>query len=179
MAKYVLSLPVILFPYTLLFALCCLYTGFLMEPVFQNNGYLLLLALALCFVVAAVFAVIVAVGAIARASDGVCMARLTMVIKFCHVPAYVAIFVLGILFTLSVWGILFVVVFVLFDCAAIGMTGLIGAAAVYRNYREKHLPAGSSVLFGIVQFVFCADLVACVMSYARSRKAARAPRMES
>ena len=65
MAKYVLSLPVILFPYTLLFALCCLYTGFLMEPVFQNNGYLLLLALALCFVVAAVFAVIVAVGAIA------------------------------------------------------------------------------------------------------------------
>ena len=55
MKKYLLALPIFLFPYSLLFGLYCLYTGFLMESVFQNNGYLLILALFLCTLVSLAF----------------------------------------------------------------------------------------------------------------------------
>ena len=53
--KYIFALPLILFPYTLLLGLYCLYSGFLMESVFGNNGYLLLFVLFLCAVAAFCF----------------------------------------------------------------------------------------------------------------------------
>ena len=45
MYKYLLAIPLIIFPYWLLFLLYCLLTGTLMEEVFLNNVYLLIAAL--------------------------------------------------------------------------------------------------------------------------------------
>ena len=169
MFRYVLSLPVILFPYTLLLALCCLFTGFLMEPVFGNNGHLLPLSLAFCAVLAGVCALVVCVGALVKKSPGRSMARLNMLVKLCHIPAYLVIFALSLLCLLmSIWGIGLIIAFFFFDCAAIAMTGLIGVAAVLRNFREHRLTTRQAVLLGICQFVFCADVIACVLLYIRS-----------
>lgn len=39
------------------------------------------------------------------------MARLNMIVKLVHIPAYIAIFLLGAVMLVSVWGIGFTIVF--------------------------------------------------------------------
>ena len=145
--KYIFALPLILFPYTLLLGLYCLYSGFLMESVFGNNGYLLLFALFLCAVAAFCFTLPLCLVSLAKRADGRGMALLNMVVKLCHIPAYIAIFFLSLLFLISIWGIVFVVVFALYDFAAIGMSGAVGAVAACRCAAEGKIgkrgrPAG-------------------------------------
>ena len=48
MKKYILLLPGAVFPYTLLFALYCVFTGFLTDSLFNNNVLILLFYL-FCF----------------------------------------------------------------------------------------------------------------------------------
>ena len=163
-----LAIPVILFPYTLLLGLYCLYTGFLMEDVFRGNGYLLIAALFLCALIAFGFTLGICISALVGKADGRGMARLNMAVKLCHVPAYIAVFLLSLLFLISIWGIGFVVVFVLYDLAAIGMTGLIGAVSTFRSVAEGKLTKAQGVAFALLQFVFCADIVVCILLYIRS-----------
>lgn len=54
---------------------------------------------------------------------------------------------------ISIWGIGFVVVFVLYDLAAIGMTGLIGAVSAFRSVAEGKLTKAQGV--GVCPFTVC------------------------
>lgn len=169
MKKYLLALPIFLFPYSLLFGLYCLYTGFLMESVFQNNGYLLILALFLCTLVSLAFTGALCARSLAKKTGAVEMARLNMIVKLVHIPAYIAIFLLGAVMLISIWGIGFTIVFFLHDVAAIAMTGFIGAVAVVRAGAEGRVPRQYAVLYAIGQFLFCIDIVACILLYLRVR----------
>ena len=171
MKKYLLSLPVLLFPYLVLAALVCLYTGFLMEEIFQSNGFLLIGAVLLCAVAAAGFAAVVCGCALAKRTSGQEMARLNMVIKLCQIPAYLIIFALGLFCLISIWGILLTLILAAVDCFTIAMTGLIGSVSAFRSYRERKLAKGAAVRAAICQFIFCVDVFACVKLYLDSRKA--------
>ena len=168
--KYIFALPLILFPYTLLLGLYCLYSGFLMESVFGNNGYLLLFVLFLCAVAAFCFTLPLCLVSLAKRADGRGMALLNMVVKLCHIPAYIAIFFLSLLFLISIWGIVFVVVFVLYDFAAIGMSGAVGAVAACCCAAEGKIGKRGAVLYAVCQFLFCIDVFFCVKLYRRARK---------
>ena len=168
--KYIFALPLILFPYTLLLGLYCLYSGFLMESVFGNNGYLLLFVLFLCAVAAFCFTLPLCLVSLAKRADGRGMALLNMVVKLCHIPAYIAIFFLSLLFLISIWGIGFVVVFALYDFAAIGMSGAVGAVAACRCAAEGKIGKRGAVLYAACQFLFCIDVFFCVKLYRRARK---------
>lgn len=169
MKKYLLALPIFLFPYSLLFGLYCLYTGFLMESVFQNNGYLLILALFLCTLVSLAFTGALCARSLAKKTGAVEMARLNMIVKLVHIPAYIAIFLLGAVMLISIWGIGFTIVFFLHDVAAIAMTGFIGAVAVVRAGAEGRISRQYAVLYAIGQFLFCIDIAACILLYLRVR----------
>ena len=170
MLKYILSLPVIVFPYTLFLGMYCLYTPTIMENLFMGNGFLLIGALVLVGLVAFAFSCIVGIIAIVKAYDGLSMARLNMIIKLIHMPAYVAIFVLGCAFFITVFGIPFVLFFVLFDCAAIAMSGIIGASSVIRGFAEGKLDRASAITFAILGFVFVGDVVVGIMNYAALKR---------
>lgn len=163
--KYLLCIPIILFPYTLLFALHCMYTGFLMESLFAGNGYLLLAAVALYGVIAFLFCVLLCALSFAKKWNAAVLARCNMIIKLCQIPAYLAIFVLGIVFSISIFGIPFVLLFSLCDIAAIVMSGLIGVVACYGTFAEKRMPRSDAIVYALCQFLFCVDVVVCVMLY--------------
>lgn len=169
MKKYLFALPALLFPYALLFGLHCLLSGFLMESVFRNNGYLLIFALFLYGVFAFVCTAALCAALVLKKTDACRVARLNLIVKFCQVPAYVLIFVLGALTFVSVWGIGFAVVFFLHDAASIFMSGLLGSAAVVRGRAEGKIPGRKAVLYAVGQFLFCIDLVACALLYVRVR----------
>ena len=168
--KYLLCLPVVLFPYLMLFALYCLYSGFLMESLFVNNGFLLLAAVALCGAVAFLFDVVLCALSLAKGWSSVGTARCNMFVKLCQIPAYLAIFVLGICFFITIFGIPFVLLFTFCDVAAIVMSGLIGAAAAYAAFTEKRLSRSDAIVYALLQFVFCVDIVLCVMLYRRAAR---------
>ena len=167
---YLLSLPVMAFPYLMIAGLGCMYSNTIMECVFFSNGFLLLGALALCAVVCALFAIGVGTGLAAGGQSGACAAKLCMIVKLVQIPAYVAIFVLGVMFSITIFGVAFVVLFVLIDCAAIAMSGFMSACTLFKCCRQKLLPLGSAVAFGIGQFVFCADVVLAVIIYVNLKK---------
>lgn len=169
MYKYLLSIPLILFPYWLLFLLYCLLTGFCMETLFMSNGFLLIAALVVGGLIAFICTVILCVLAVAKNQDSLSMARLNMIVKLVHVPAYIAIFVLSLIFSITVFGIGFVIVFALSDAFAILMSGLVGCVTATLSRRQK---SGLTdwIAYAILQFVYCADVVTCILMYCKIRK---------
>ena len=98
------------------------------------------------------------------------LAFANMLIKIIHMPAYIVIFVLGVLFFMTIFTFAFSIFFVLFDLAAIFMTGLIGLAANSVEHRKGETGKAFAVINSILQFVYCADVVSAIMVFTRSRK---------
>lgn len=90
--------------------------------------------------------------------------------KACSDTAYLAIFVLGVLFFITIFTYAFSVFFVLFDCITIFLTGLVGLTANLRLYKERKCSGSFAALNSVCQFVFCIDVISAVVVYICSRK---------
>lgn len=90
----------------------------------------------------------------------------SMAVKLAQVPAYVAWFIVGAAFFLFAG---FALAFVV-DALAILLTGLAGLAAVLRCRAAGKLARKASVIHGILQFIFCADVFSAVWVYIKSRE---------
>lgn len=165
MGKYLAALPVMLFPYSLLAAIACLYSPQIMETVFGNNGYLLLLSVLAFGLLAWLFALALAIYLLLKKGIALQTAKLAMIVKLVQIPAYAAIFILGLAFSLTIFGIGFVAFFFIADCITIVMTGLIGTAASVRAYLTGQLPLKRAILFALLQFVFVVDIAAAIAQY--------------
>jgi len=93
--------------------------------------------------------------------------RMNMFVKLLHVPAYLVIFVLGVGFALSFFLTLFVIVLVASNCLTIFSSGLIGAGGLFRGVKENMFPKNTAIILGILQFIFCADVVSAALAYHR------------
>ena len=92
MRKFILLLPSTIFPYSLLFALYCLFTGFLIESLFYNNIFVLLSYLLVLFIVAMTCNILFLVFSISKKWDSNKISLANMLIKLIQIPAYVLIF---------------------------------------------------------------------------------------
>lgn len=170
---YIFALPVALFPYILLAGLACLYSTEIMEGVFGSNGYALVAVVAAFIPVCGAFAVILGVMTALGRISGPFAAALSMAIKLVQIPAYIVIFVMGIIFSITVFGIPFVIIFVVYDICSIAMTGLVGACAMYNNFRSGNLPLLNAALFAVCQFIFCVDIVFAIIAFVTVKKKAK------
>ncbi len=170
MKRSILLLPCALFPYVLLFAIYCLYTGFLMEELFDNFFLVLLFYMGIYFLLTLVLTAVFAVWCLAGKAEAKRIALANMVIKLAQIPAYVVIFVIGVICLISLFTIGFTIFFVLYDMLSICLSGAVGLVAVIRLGKEKRF-SPFLVAAGILQFVFCADVVASVVVYLKARKA--------
>ena len=93
------------------------------------------------------------------------LALANMLIKLTHILAYMFWFAAGILFFLFMGAPLAFFM----DVLAISLSGLIGLAAVLNCGREGRLPAGKALLHGVLQFIFCADVVSAILVYRKAR----------
>lgn len=171
MKKYIPSILAAIFPYSVLFALYCMFSGFLMHSVFQSNGFLLLLAVLLFWVVSLGCAVATCVMSLARKWDSYELARANMILKLIPVPAYILIFLIGCAFLITIFTFAISIILMLLDGMAIVLSGLIGVAAVKRNHSDKILSTKEMVVHGILQFVFCADVVSAIVVFCKARRA--------
>jgi len=98
---------------------------------------------------------------------------MNMVIKLVHIPAYVAIFILGFAFLLTIFTFVFSIFLFILDVMTIFLTGVIGLSGVIRGYFEKKLSMKSAVIHGILQFVFCVDVISAIIVYRKAKKSSQ------
>ena len=171
-----LLLPTILLPYVtlLLAAIVFLSTNmpvfeFIMDRVFQENGlYILAILLILCLV-AVVSSIAYFVLSIRKKWNPVSLAKFAMLIKWMQVPAYVAIFVLGLIFAITLFTIPIAIIFVLVDCLTLLLTGLLTISAAVVAVRQGVFRTKDVFWIVILQFIFCADVLAATVFYTKLR----------
>ena len=91
-----------------------------------------------------------------------------MLIKLFHIQNYIVLF-LGamLLFAIPMVPVLIWVV----DVMTIALSGLVGLAAVLRCRVEGRLTNKAAAVNGILQFVFCADIISAIWVYRNTKEA--------
>ena len=102
--------------------------------------------------------------------DAQSLAKTAMIIKLIQIPAYVAIYVMGILMAISLFTIPFAFALFLLDCLALALTGLLNLSAVIEACREGKTTVKKSWWVIVLQAVFCADVVASVIFFRMLKK---------
>lgn len=54
---------------------------------------------------------------------------------------------------------------IIMACLTIFMSGLIGLAGVIRTAIEKKLSTKEAIIHGVLQFIFCGDIISSIMIY--------------
>lgn len=160
---------IILFPYLIVFLIYSLFNPFLMQCLFNNDIYFGLLFLCVFWFISLVSAIVICTKNLTRKRDALEFARTNMIIKLVQIPAYLLIFVIGIicLFTIFTFGIS--IILMILDCASIILSGLVGVCAVKRSHASGILSTKKVILHGILQFIFCADIVSSIIIFRRTK----------
>ena len=172
MKRYLSLLLVLLFPYFVIFAVECLIEVSLLETIFQSNPYLLLLALIVICIVALLSSMIVFIISIVMKWNTKDLLRANMIMKLVHIPAYIGIFLSALACMLTIFTYVISMIIIILACMTIFMSGLIGLAGVIRSAFEKKLSAKEVIIHGILQFIFCADIISSIVIYDNVNKAA-------
>lgn len=165
MKRYLKVAPIILFPYLIVIALVCLFKGYFIESIFQNNIFLLLLVLFIMFGVALANAIIVFISNIAKKKDSLEILKVNMVVKLIHIPAYLFIFVIGWSCMLTIFTFAVTIILMILDGLTITLSGLIGLSGVIRSLSEMRITKKTAIIYAILQFVFCADVISSILLF--------------
>lgn len=176
MNKYIKNLPLFLYPYAYLLLL--LFIGLTSDPdnyirVIPDNimsgllfGSIIFFNL-YCLFRSIANSILAARGKI----DIKDMAKLNMLIKLVHIPAYIFNFILGACgVLLTIWGVGFVIVAVFADLFTIITTGINAIGLAARMKKEKVTTGGLATLYGFLNFVYCVDVVFAVFEFLQVKK---------
>ena len=171
------AIATILLPYLMLLALALIFLStklaffeWIMQFVFWNNALLLILALLFCCILVAILNVLCFIANIRQKEDALALAKTAMIVKLTQIPAYVLIFVLGVLLLLTIFTIPFTIALFFFDCACLFLSGLWVASSAIYAIRQGICKPQKTIWAIILQFVFCADVVSSIVFYIMLKK---------
>lgn len=141
-----------------------------MDSLFAGNGLYLVGAVLLYAVFAAVLSMLFAVKSIRKATAPVFLAKAAMIIKWCQVPAFLLIFVLGVMFAITLFTIPFALGLFLLDCLTVFLTGILTAAAAVNAVRLGLFRTKEVLWIVALQLVFCADVMAATAFYRKLKQ---------
>ena len=163
-----------IFPYLVIAALAILFfSSQIIDVAFQSNGLLYIGALLLLLFAIFVWTVVFTVcNLIKKDLTAHGWAKAVMLVKLCQIPAYLTMFVFGLVFLITIFLLPFAIGLMFVSIACITMTGLLGTVTCLRAFREQRLSAPLAILAAILQFVFCVDIVAAIVLYVKCKKEA-------
>lgn len=166
------TVPIILLPY---FALLTLATVFLstdvaffrwiMKSVFRGNALCLIAALLIYCLLVTALSVVYFIVSIYKKWDPLSLAKIFMTVKLLQIPAYVLIFVLGVLLSFAIFTIPFTAALFFLDCLSLFLSRLGVASAVINAFGQGIFKPKEIVWVLIAQFVFCLDVIASIILY--------------
>lgn len=167
--RILLLLPAALSPYLLIASMGITYS--LPEKIFSHiggpyNPWVLLVApifIFISFILCAVCFIL----SIKRKWDPLSLAKAAMIIKLTQIPAYLIIFVLGMLLATTIWLIALVLLLAFFDYVFLIMSGSVCIAAAINSEDDKRKALKKNLWIVICQFIYLADVIASVILYFR------------
>ena len=170
-------IPILLLPYLALFTLATVFLStkiaffrYIMESVFGSNALYLIATFILCCIITMVLCIICFALSIYKKWDALSLAKTVMIIKLVQLPAYVLIFVLGVLLTITVFTYPISIGLFLFDCLSLFLTGVLAVSAVINSLIQGAFKLRNVLWIIVLQFVFCADLVSSIIFYVKLKK---------
>ena len=160
--KWLPLLPVAVFPYTIWLVGSITDVGGGSLPVFAPSVLLLLF-----WLLGLVGAALTFWQSLRGKWEGRKLALASMLIKLFHIQNYITLF-LGamLLFAIPMVPVLIWVV----DVMTIILSGLVGLAAVLRCRGEGRLTNRAALVNGMLQFVFCADIISAIWVYRNTKE---------
>lgn len=92
-----------------------------------------------------------------------------MLLKLCHIPFYVLIFIFGVVMVLVPMGFLTAFLLIPLDYSILLSSSVYGICGLVQARRENRLSERAAVVNGVLHFLFCADVVSAVYSYWKGR----------
>ena len=178
MKKYLLMLPIMLYPYLYIIIAFC--SGYLMDYIpdaIAKRIYIFDPFNAICYAVivhgfvlmSLIFFLVWTIKGTYTASR---LAKITMITKLVQIPAFIMHFVLGSLGLLaSVWGIGVILWAIIIDLLTVSQTGLLGIFTCIRAAKEKSLSKKEAVVFAICNCIYVVDVVIAVIDFFLIRSA--------
>lgn len=160
--KWLPLLPVAVFPYTIWVVGDMTGVGGSAPPAFSPVVLLLLF-----WLLGLIGGVLTLWQSLRGKWEGRKLALAGMLIKLFHIQNYITLF-LGamLLFAIPMVPVLIWVV----DVMTILLSGLVGLAAVVRCRAEGRLTNKAAVINGLLQFVFCADIISAIWVYRNTKE---------
>lgn len=169
MKKYLFVLPIIILPYILLFFIICVETGFLIEDYFDNFVFIPMLILILIYVFTIIYSIILSITNYTKNKKSSDILKVNMIIKIIHIPAYIVVFILGLGFMMSFFFPV-ALIFMFLDAVTIFCSGSIGLSGILNGKKEEKFSKNETIIYGILQFVFCLDVLFSIITYRRSKQ---------
>jgi len=172
-----LIIPALLMPYVVLTALAVImfsadneFCGFIMDEVLGGNALWIVPILLMYSFVAMILSALCLIMGIKGNWEALPVAKMTMIIKLIQIPAYVVIFLLSAIFIMMIFTIGFAIAFAFFDFLTLLMSGMLGILSVVQAIRNGKVSFKESWWVILLQFIYCADVVATVIFYVKLKK---------
>ncbi len=188
MKKYLLLIPLFAFPYIYLPHLAVLFGAPYLSDVLTTQYGLSELSdsvttvwVDIWFILPVIYTAITLIFSIIHTIfctkgkyDAYTSAKLNMIVRCVHIPAYIFHFIMGVIGALmSVFGLGFLIFAILIDLLTIILTGISSIGVNVRIAKEKVFPIWAAILMGIGSFVYIADVVIAFVYFFKARKASK------
>ncbi|MCI8300121.1 MAG: hypothetical protein HFI69_07200 [Lachnospiraceae bacterium] len=135
------------------------------EHFFSNNVFIPLFLLLIFGVVMYIINIVLFLEVRRKRFTALELARTGMIVKLIQIPAYLFIFVMGLLCMVMIFTMGITFIFVLLDLFSTGMTGVYASAVFYQLRKERFIPVKTQICGVLASFVFCADVIAAIAGY--------------
>ena len=166
-----LVLPSLFLPYFLLLSFAIIFfSPFLVErftALLENPvGILLVIPLFIlyclgCIVPCGIFALL----SIKNNWDEKSIAKTAMIFKLVQIPAYIIIFVLGVLLFMAIWTIPVSILFMVVDVLSVALTSTITISSILLLLKDDKIERKRAILFIVSQLFFCVDVLGAILYY--------------
>ena len=175
--RNLLLIPIILIPYVFLLTILTIFFGtekiffkFILEKIFQGNVQYLLGTFLICCIITFILSALYFIFSIVKKWDPLSQSKIIMIIKIVHIPAYILIFILGLILMITIFTFPFIILLFIFDCWLMLLTSLLLIASILNSIRNKTFKVKELIWLIILQFIFCDDVISSIIFYFKLKK---------
>ncbi len=98
-----------------------------------------------------------------------------MLLKLFNIPIYLLIFFIYIVFVSLPGVVIFTPFFFAFDYMLLILTSIYGIGGLVQARREKKITTSATLVFSVLHFVFCADVICAVIAFCKVKSKSKNP----
>lgn len=149
------------------------FLGIIWEYCFGNSIVTPLVILFILGIVLFLLNIVNCIKILRSKDDAGDIVKLHFIVKIIQVPAYVLIFIVGLMCMITIFTIGITIVLMLLDMFSVVLTGIYGLAAFQKMKKEETIDQTTQVIWSVGSFVLCVDVAIAVMAFLKEKRVAK------